>query len=44
MSPGIPSGCRGPADIGVVAATAIEVGPFLARLTTVRKYAGPSTP
>jgi adenosylhomocysteine nucleosidase len=30
-----------PADVGVVAATQIEVGPFLARLANVRKYAGP---
>jgi adenosylhomocysteine nucleosidase len=30
-----------PADVGVVAATPIEVGPLLARLTGVRKYAGP---
>lgn len=29
------------ADVGVVAATAIEVGPLLARLANVRKYAGP---
>ncbi len=30
-----------PLDIGVVAATAIEVDPLLARFTNVRKYAGP---
>src|ERR1700738_1080213 len=30
-----------PADIGVVAALAIEVGPMLARLERVRKYSGP---
>ena len=30
-----------PADIGIVAATAIEVGPLLARFANVRKYAGP---
>jgi adenosylhomocysteine nucleosidase len=30
-----------PADIGVVAALAIEVGPLLARLKDVRKYSGP---
>jgi adenosylhomocysteine nucleosidase len=30
-----------PVDVGVVAALAIEVGPLLARLTDVRKYAGP---
>jgi len=30
-----------PADIGVVAATAIEVAPLLARFANVRKYAGP---
>jgi adenosylhomocysteine nucleosidase len=30
-----------PADIGIVAALPIEVGPLLARLTHVRKYAGP---
>ncbi len=30
-----------PLDIGVVAATPIEVGPLLARLSNVRKYAGP---
>ena len=30
-----------PADVGVVAATPIEVGPLLARLANVRKYAGP---
>ncbi len=29
------------ADVGVVAATSIEVGPLLARLANVRKYAGP---
>ena len=29
------------ADIGVVAALGIEVAPFLARLTNVRKYSGP---
>ncbi len=30
-----------PADIGIVAATPIEVGPLLARFAHVRKYAGP---
>jgi adenosylhomocysteine nucleosidase len=30
-----------PVDVGVVAATAIEVGPLLSRFTNVRKYAGP---
>lgn len=30
-----------PADIGVVAATPIEVAPLLARFSDVRKYAGP---
>jgi adenosylhomocysteine nucleosidase len=30
-----------PVDVGIVAATQIEVGPLLARLTNVRKYAGP---
>ncbi len=30
-----------PADVGVVAAMAMEVQPFLDRLTNVRKYAGP---
>ena len=30
-----------PADVGVVAATPIEVGPLLARFANVRKYAGP---
>lgn len=31
----------GPADVGIVAATSIEVAPLLARLANVRKYAGP---
>jgi adenosylhomocysteine nucleosidase len=30
-----------PADVGVVAATMIEVAPLLARFTNTRKYAGP---
>ena len=30
-----------PADVGIVAATPIEVAPLLARLAHVRKYAGP---
>jgi adenosylhomocysteine nucleosidase len=30
-----------PLDVGIVAATAIEVGPLLARFSNVRKYAGP---
>jgi adenosylhomocysteine nucleosidase len=30
-----------PCDVGVVAATPIEVAPLLARFTNVRKYAGP---
>ena len=30
-----------PADVGIVAATPIEVAPLLARFTNVRKYAGP---
>ncbi len=43
MNAGFPPTTRmpGPADIGVVAATAIEVGPLLGRLTGVRRYAGP---
>ncbi len=36
-----PAPAPGSADIGVVAALAIEVAPLLARLTNVRKYSGP---
>jgi adenosylhomocysteine nucleosidase len=43
MNPGPSSKAPAPtsADFGIVAATTIEVAPLLARLTDVRKYAGP---
>jgi adenosylhomocysteine nucleosidase len=43
MNPGPPPKAPAPtpADVGVVAATPIEVAPLLARLANVRKYAGP---
>lgn len=37
----VPAPAPGPADVGIVAALSIEIGPLLDRLARVRTYAGP---